>query len=126
MPMDEAIGVEDLHKDFPGHFNALAGVSLNVRRGQSVAIVGPNGSGKSTLFKIILGLIEPTRGQVRLLGLRLPAAGRRALDRTGVLLEGRANLYERLSIQENCDYACVCAVCEWTGLTCAAWPTGWG
>lgn len=104
--MDEAVWVDDLHKDFPGHPKALAGVSLEVRRGQSIAIVGPNGSGKSTLFKTIVGLIEPSLGQVRLLGHPLPGEGNTGLDRTGILLEGRANLYERLSIQENCDYAC--------------------
>lgn len=103
---DEAVRVEDLHKDFPGYPNALADMSLTVRRAQSVAIVGPNGSGKSTLFKTIVGLVEPTRGQVWLLGRPLLGAGRRVLDRTGILLEGRANIYERLSIQENCDYAC--------------------
>ncbi|WP_313244799.1 ABC transporter ATP-binding protein [Stenotrophomonas rhizophila] len=104
--MDEAVWVEDLYKDFPGHPSALAGVSLTVRQSQSVAIVGPNGSGKSTLFKSIVGLIEPTAGRVRLLGQPLTEAGRRGLDRTGIVLEGRANLYDRLSIQENCDYAC--------------------
>lgn len=104
--MDEAVWVKDLHKDFPGHPAALAGVSLTVRQSQSVAIVGPNGSGKSTLFKTIVGLIEPTSGGVRVLGQPLTGGGRRGLDRTGILLEGRANLYDRLSIKENCDYAC--------------------
>lgn len=104
--MNEVVWVGDLHKDFSGHPKALAGVSLSVFQGQSVAIVGPNGSGKSTLFKTIVGLIEPTSGHVRLLGRSLIGAGRDGLDRTGLLLEGRSNLYERLSIQENCDYAC--------------------
>jgi len=104
--MDEAVWVEDLHKNFPGHSGALAGISLTVRQSQSVAILGPNGSGKSTLLKTIVGLIEPTAGQVRLLGQPLRGLGRRGLDRTGIVLEGRANLYDRLSIQENCDYAC--------------------
>lgn len=104
--MDEAVWVEDLYKDFPSHPAALAGVSLTVQQSQSVAIVGPNGSGKSTLFKTIVGLIEPTAGRVRLLGQPLTGVGRRGLDRTGIVLEGRANLYDRLSIQENCDYAC--------------------
>lgn len=104
--MDEAVWVEDLHKNFPGHPAALGGISLTVRQSQSVAIVGPNGSGKSTLLKTIVGLIEPTAGRVRLFGKPLKGVGRRGLDRTGIVLEGRANLYDRLSIQENCDYAC--------------------
>jgi len=104
--MDEAVWVEDLHKNYPGHPAALAGMSLTVWQGQSVAIVGANGSGKSTLFKTIVGLIEPTAGRVRLLGQPLQGSGRCGLDRTGIVLEGRTNLYDRLSIQENCDYAC--------------------
>ncbi len=103
---DSVVRVEGLHKDFPGHPKALEDMSLTVHQAQSVAIVGPNGSGKSTLFKIIVGLVEPTLGQPWLFGRPLAGTTRGGLDRTGILLEGRANLYERLSIQENCDYAC--------------------
>ncbi len=46
----------------------LEGVDLTVYRGQSGCIVGPNGGGKSTLLKILLGLLEPTRGEVRIFG----------------------------------------------------------
>jgi ABC-type Mn2+/Zn2+ transport system ATPase subunit len=48
-------------------------VSLTVRRGEFVALVGPNGSGKSTLLRILLGLLPPHRGRVRLFG-SAPAA----------------------------------------------------
>ena len=47
---------------------ALDGISLSFARGDSVALVGHNGAGKSTLIKIILGLIKPTAGDVRVLG----------------------------------------------------------
>jgi zinc transport system ATP-binding protein len=46
----------------------LDGVTLRVARGDYVAVVGPNGSGKTTLLKLILGLLQPDRGTVRVLG----------------------------------------------------------
>jgi zinc transport system ATP-binding protein len=48
----------------------LVEVSLSIMRGDFLAIIGPNGSGKTTLIKIILGLLSPLRGEVRLLGQR--------------------------------------------------------
>ena len=47
---------------------ALEDVSLQVHQGGIVGIIGPNGSGKSTLFKVILGLLQPWRGQVSVFG----------------------------------------------------------
>ncbi|MGN6674128.1 MAG: ATP-binding cassette domain-containing protein, partial [Thermomicrobiales bacterium] len=46
----------------------LEDVNLQVRRGEFVGLIGPNGSGKSTLLKIILGLLRPATGTVRLFG----------------------------------------------------------
>jgi len=48
--------------------DVLIDVSLEVHVGDFLAIIGPNGSGKSTLIKIMLGLLRPTKGEVRLLG----------------------------------------------------------
>jgi len=47
---------------------ALDDVSFELERGERVAVVGPNGAGKSTLFKVIAGVLQPTRGQVTLFG----------------------------------------------------------
>ncbi|WP_246169695.1 metal ABC transporter ATP-binding protein [Thermosulfuriphilus ammonigenes] len=51
-----------------GHLQVLERVSLTIEPGDFLAIIGPNGSGKSTLIKIILGLLEPTEGEVFLFG----------------------------------------------------------
>jgi zinc transport system ATP-binding protein len=53
-----------------GRTTVLDGVNLEVRAGEFVALVGPNGSGKSTLLKVLLGSLQPTAGEIRLLGSR--------------------------------------------------------
>jgi len=51
-----------------GRVTALAGVDLDVRSGEVVAVLGPNGAGKTTAVQLLLGLIRPTRGSARLFG----------------------------------------------------------
>jgi zinc transport system ATP-binding protein len=51
-----------------GEVRALEGINLTVEPGDFLGIIGPNGSGKTTLLRIILGLLEPTRGMVQLFG----------------------------------------------------------
>ncbi|WP_256842833.1 ABC transporter ATP-binding protein [Ornithinimicrobium cryptoxanthini] len=65
--MDAPILVESLHKSF-GSTHALDGLDLTVARGEVHGFLGPNGSGKSTTIRVLLGLLRPDSGQVRLLG----------------------------------------------------------
>ncbi len=69
---DALLEVDRLHHRYadspPGAPPAIDDVSLQVARGEFVAIVGPSGSGKSTLLRCIAGLMQPTSGEVRLLG----------------------------------------------------------
>ena len=51
-----------------GDITALGGISVDVRAGETVALVGHNGAGKTTLIKLLLGLIEPSEGEVRIAG----------------------------------------------------------
>ena len=61
---DPLILVEDLHHLYPGGVLALAGVSLQIREGESIGIIGQNGSGKTTFVKHLNGLLRPTQGRV--------------------------------------------------------------
>jgi len=64
------------------------GVDLKVESGQSVAIIGPSGSGKSTLLKVLLGLLEPTEGEVLYDGVEVGRLGRaRARMLVGAVLQ---------------------------------------
>lgn len=68
------VDVRDVGRVFvPGGeaFVALAGVSMQIRAGELVALVGPSGCGKSTLLRIMAGLSRPTSGEVRIGGERL-------------------------------------------------------
>jgi ABC-2 type transport system ATP-binding protein len=67
MNNDEIVRIESLVKDF-GHFRALDGLDLDVRRGEVHGFLGPNGAGKSTTIRILLGLMHADGGRVELFG----------------------------------------------------------
>ena len=57
------LALDNLHLSFGG-VAALAGVSLEVERGDFFAIIGPNGAGKTSIFNCISGIYAPTRGRI--------------------------------------------------------------
>lgn len=75
---EPVIEVQDLEHRYPNGVVALQGASLTIHRGEFVAVVGQNGSGKTTLVKHLNGLLMPTRGEVRVLGI--PTAGQTVLQ----------------------------------------------
>ncbi len=81
MPV-EAIKVENLSFRY-NSIEVLSNVSFGVEAGDYIGLVGPNGSGKSTLIKVILGLLEPVRGSIRLLGY--PSSDMKAREKVGYL-----------------------------------------
>jgi len=71
-----------------GEADVLQNINLRIEPGESVAIVGPSGCGKSTLLKLMLGLHEPTEGEVLVGGVPLARAGLRAWrDLLGVVMQ---------------------------------------
>jgi len=76
---------------------AVRGISFAVDRGERLAFIGPNGAGKSTSIKILTGILYPTSGSARVLGL-VPWEQRRALTRRiGTLFGQRSQLWQELS-----------------------------
>ncbi|MGY1666249.1 ABC transporter ATP-binding protein [Geodermatophilus sp. SYSU D00696] len=88
--MTAVIRTRGLVKQF-GRVRAVDGIDLDVRAGDVYGFLGANGSGKTTTVRMLLGLVLPTRGEVELLGGRMPRAGRRVLPRVGALVEGPAH-----------------------------------
>jgi ABC-2 type transport system ATP-binding protein len=93
-----AISCNGLTRRF-GEFTAVDGVSLSVAPGQFFGFLGPNGAGKSTTIKMLTGLLEPTAGEIEILGERFSAGTLELKRQIGVVPEGMA-LLGRLTAPE--------------------------
>lgn len=77
MTQESVIKINDLSYSY-GDPKILNNVSLDIKQGEFLGIVGPNGGGKSTLLKLILGLLSPEKGDIKVMGKR-PIKGRSAI-----------------------------------------------
>ena len=94
-PAPNAVETFDLVRQF-GDFAAVDQLNLTVKRGSFFGFLGPNGAGKSTTIKMLTGLLAPTSGRVRVLGLEMAAVPLEVKRRIGVVPED-LNLFERLT-----------------------------
>ncbi len=97
--VDSAVQVSNVTKRF-GNVTAAAGVSFEVARGDIFGLIGPNGAGKTTVIRLLMEIIRPDSGQVRILGELFSEATK---DRIGYLPEERG-LYKKLSVTETLSY----------------------
>src|SRR5437660_991621 len=79
--------VRNLTKRF-GDFTAVDGVSFDIRQGEILGLLGPNGAGKTTTIQMLLGLITPTAGEIRVFGLPFDRHREEILGR--IVAEGTA------------------------------------
>jgi phospholipid/cholesterol/gamma-HCH transport system ATP-binding protein len=97
------IAIDDLHKFF-GSQKVLDGISLTVKRGETLAVLGRSGTGKSVLLRLIIGLEKPDSGSVRIHGQDIAGL---ALDQLGEIrkkvgfLFQHAALYDSLTVEQN-------------------------
>lgn len=96
MSLSSVVIMDRVAKQF-GNQEAVSDVSLTVEHGQAVALLGPNGAGKSTTIAMMLGLIEPTRGTVRLFDG--PPNRAAAHENIGVVLQN-VSVPDRLRVWE--------------------------
>lgn len=101
--MTAALEVHGLVKAF-GTVRAVAGLDLCVAPGEIYGFLGLNGAGKTTTIRVLLGLIRPTTGQVRVLGEAIGPGGRGPWRRVGHLVESPA-AYPELTVRENLEVA---------------------
>ncbi len=97
-----AIELDGLERRF-GERVALAGVSVRVEAGQTLAVLGGNGAGKTTLLRVLAGLLRPHRGRASVLGAALPGERWRLPGQVGYLGH-EPLLYRELSGRENLRY----------------------
>jgi len=81
---ENAVDFSEVTKHF-GSVRAVDGLNMTIERGETVALLGPNGAGKSTTANLLLGLSQPTSGNVRVLGMRPTDAI--AAGRVGAMLQ---------------------------------------
>src|SRR4051794_16569782 len=97
--MAPAIELSELGRAY-GERTALAGVTLTLEPGRTLAVFGSNGAGKTTLLRILATLLRPHAGRVRVLGRDLPGEGWAVRGRVGLLAHDPL-LYRELSAREN-------------------------
>lgn len=87
-----------------GNGRGVREASLDLSAGEIYGLIGPNGAGKTTLLKMIVGLLHPDTGSIRLFGHSLDQAFERAMARVGCLIE-TADAYEYMSAYDNLKLA---------------------
>ena len=97
---DSAVAVRDVVKRFEGH-TAVDALSLDVPEGDIFGLLGPNGAGKSTTIRMIMDIIRPDSGEIRVFGA---PSGNAAKDLLGYLPEERG-LYRKMKVIEMLEFA---------------------
>ena len=93
-----AVAVADLHKSY-GDFEAVKGISFEIRAGEVFGLLGPNGAGKTTTVEILEGYRKRDRGEVSVLGVDPERAGLDWRERIGVVLQ-QDELYPFFTVRE--------------------------
>lgn len=99
----EAVFVDAISKTYPGGKQALKGVTLGLDQGEIFGFLGPNGAGKTTTVKLLTGMLLPTGGNCRVLGLNPAQEPEKVHACAGVVTE-HAQMYDELTGLENLQF----------------------
>ncbi len=86
-----------------GDFTAAEDIGFTIHGGEIFGLLGPNGAGKSTTFKMLCGLLKPTRGSASVSGIDLLGAAGQARSRLGYMAQ-KFSLYGDLSVRQNLEF----------------------
>jgi neutral amino acid transport system ATP-binding protein len=101
---DAVLGVTGIQVGYFADVPILNGLDVRVDSGEMVAIVGPNGAGKSTLVKVVIGLLPPWQGMVRLHGADITGLKPHRIVARGVgYVSQRDNVFPSLTVDENLE-----------------------
>ncbi|HUR76874.1 MAG TPA: ABC transporter ATP-binding protein [Acidimicrobiales bacterium] len=102
-PSDALLCVRDIDFSY-GALQVLFGISLDVRRGEALALLGTNGAGKSTLLRVVAGLERPSAGTVHLDGRNITGNAAEKLASQGlVLICGGRSVFADMTVEENLE-----------------------
>ncbi|EON71259.1 ABC transporter ATP-binding protein [Lysinibacillus sphaericus] len=104
--MESVIHIHQLSKTFKG-VETVSSVNMNINRGEIYGFLGPNGAGKTTIMKMILNLVKPSSGEIKVFDQPVLPTSYQYLKNIGSIIE-YPEFYERLTAKENlqlhCDY----------------------
>lgn len=100
--MPAAIQCRDLRKTYDGKVEAVRGLNLEIQAGECFGLLGPNGAGKTTTIEILEGLLEPTSGEVTILGQTWKSHPRELREKIGISLQ-ETRLSEKLTVRETVE-----------------------
>lgn len=100
--MGTAIQCRNLRKTYDGKVEAVRGLDLDIQVGECFGLLGPNGAGKTTTIEILEGLLEPTSGEVSVLGLSWRDHPVDLRQKLGVSLQ-ETRLSEKLTVRETIE-----------------------
>src|SRR3974390_347738 len=97
--MPAAIQCRDLRKTYDGKVEAVRGLNLEIQAGECFGLLGPNGAGKTTTIEVLEGLLQPTSGEVEILGMTWPGHERELREWLGISLQ-ETRLSDKLTVRE--------------------------
>ncbi len=106
----DALNIEDIVKDYSSK-NVINNISMSINPGEIIGLLGPNGAGKTTLFYIIMGLIRPNSGQIKLDGHDITKLAMYSRARLGIsYLPQEPSIFRGMNVRDNIN--CVLEITE--------------